>query len=78
MFVRGSGIGFAAGLAIGAAIGLTIGFLYAPRSGKETREQLKAKAAAMMGKCAEAFDKAKEAAAEASKTVVTKMGEAKK
>jgi len=39
----GSGIGgFAAGVLIGAAIAGVVAILYAPRSGKETRERLKA------------------------------------
>ena len=34
---------FLGGLIAGAAIGAALGILYAPRSGKETRDQLKAK-----------------------------------
>ena len=32
---------FLTGLILGAVVGLAIGFLYAPQSGKETRELLK-------------------------------------
>jgi gas vesicle protein len=42
---RDSGSGFATGFTLGIAIGLAIGFLFTPRSGKETRELLKNKAA---------------------------------
>jgi gas vesicle protein len=38
-----SGNSFLAGLLTGAAIGGIIALLYAPKSGKETREQLRAK-----------------------------------
>ncbi|MBM3120366.1 MAG: YtxH domain-containing protein [Chloroflexi bacterium] len=42
---RDSGSGFAIGFTLGIAIGLALGFLFTPRSGKETRELLKDKAA---------------------------------
>jgi gas vesicle protein len=35
-----SGPGFGAGIIMGMAIGAIIGFLFAPRSGKETREMV--------------------------------------
>ncbi len=43
---NGSGMagGLLLGMAIGAMTGLAIGFLYAPRSGQETREMIKTKA----------------------------------
>jgi gas vesicle protein len=40
-----SGSRFGIGLILGLAIGAALGFLFAPRSGKETRELLKDKAA---------------------------------
>ncbi len=42
---------------IGATIGLALGILYAPRSGKETREMLKRKMEEMREKCAKSSGK---------------------
>jgi len=39
-----SGSRFGIGLILGLAVGAALGFLFAPRSGKETRELLKGKA----------------------------------
>ncbi|HEX7364472.1 MAG TPA: YtxH domain-containing protein [Dehalococcoidia bacterium] len=39
-----SGAGFGVGLIVGMAVGAIIGFLFAPRSGKETRDTMKDKA----------------------------------
>ena len=41
---RDSMPGFAIGFTVGIAVGLALGFLFAPRSGKETRELVKDKA----------------------------------
>ncbi len=46
---RNSAPGFAIGFALGAVIGLAVAFLLAPRPGKETRELVKDKAAAIPG-----------------------------
>jgi len=46
---RNSAPGFAIGFALGAVVGLTVAFLLAPRPGKETRELVKDKAAAIPG-----------------------------
>ena len=51
--------GLAIGLAVGAVIGLAIGFLYAPKSGKETRELIKEKALEVKEKAASAVSKIK-------------------
>ena len=40
-----SGSNFAIGFTVGLALGVALGFLFTPRSGKETRELLKDKAA---------------------------------
>lgn len=42
---KNSGPGFGIGLILGIAVGAALGFLLAPRSGKETREMVKDKAA---------------------------------
>jgi gas vesicle protein len=42
---KNSGPGFGIGLILGIALGAAIGFLFAPRSGKETRGMVKDKAA---------------------------------
>ncbi len=39
-----SGAGFGVGLIVGMAVGAIIGFLFAPRSGKETRDMVRDKA----------------------------------
>ena len=39
-----SGSRFGIGIILGLAVGAALGFLFAPRSGKETRERLKDKA----------------------------------
>ena len=44
---------YASGLFAGVAIGVIVGFLYAPRSGKETREQIKEGPEYMIGKARE-------------------------
>ena len=44
MIKKDSEIGFAAGFAVGLAIGLGIAFVFAPQSGKQTRDLIKEKA----------------------------------
>jgi gas vesicle protein len=55
-----SGIGV--GIIIGAALGLAVGLLYAPKSGKETRELIKEKALEAKEKAAAAVSKIKKPA----------------
>ncbi len=44
---KDSGAGFFTGLLVGALIGVVVGFLYAPKSGSETRRLVKEKAASL-------------------------------
>ena len=50
MVEKESAAGFGLGLLAGAIVGLAIGFLYAPRSGQETRAMLREKAENARGK----------------------------
>jgi gas vesicle protein len=51
--------GYIAAFAIGALIGTGVALLYAPRSGKETRELLAKKGRELKGKASDALDDAK-------------------
>jgi gas vesicle protein len=52
--------GYLAAFAIGALIGTGVALLYAPRSGKETRELLAKKGRELKGKASDALDDAKD------------------
>lgn len=52
--------GFGTGLLVGVILGAVVGFLFAPRSGHETREQVKDKAADLFGKAKEKASEVKE------------------
>ncbi|MDD5127158.1 MAG: YtxH domain-containing protein [Dehalococcoidales bacterium] len=71
---RESGMGFFIGLLTGAVIGAALGFLYAPRTGKETRELVKERAGEVREKVSEMAEKSREAAVEARKRVEEKLG----
>lgn len=60
---------FLTGLILGAVVGLAIGFLYAPKSGKETRELLKEKAVVVKERATEIAKKVKQTADETIKKV---------
>ena len=60
---------FLSGLILGAVVGLAIGFLYAPQSGKETRELLSEKTAVARQKAAEVAKKVKQTAEQTLKKV---------
>jgi gas vesicle protein len=60
---------FLTGLLVGAVLGVAIGFLYAPQSGKETRELLKEKAEVAKQKEVEVSKKVRQTAEEAIKKV---------
>ena len=62
---------FLTGLILGAIVGLAIGFLYAPQTGKETRELLKEKATVAKQKATEVAKKVKQTADETIKKVQT-------
>ena len=70
---KDSGSSFAIGFLIGAIAGVAIGFLYAPKTGKETRAMLREKADEIKEKADEVTVKAKEAALEAGKRVKDKF-----
>jgi gas vesicle protein len=70
------GSGFAIGLLVGAALGLAIGFLFAPRSGEETRRILKEKAETARERAAEITRKVRETAGETVKKAQAKIQEA--
>ena len=53
---------FLIGLALGAAAGMAIGFLYAPQSGRETREMIREKAAEARERAKEIVEEAEEKA----------------
>jgi gas vesicle protein len=52
--------GYLAAFAIGALVGTAAALLYAPRSGKETRELLAKKGRELKGKASDALDDAKD------------------
>ena len=64
---------FALGFLLGAVAGVAIGFLYAPKSGRETRAMLKEKAGEIKEKAEERVEKVKEAAVNAKKKVGEKL-----
>jgi len=73
---REGGAGFGIGLLVGAAIGVAIGFLFAPRSGSETRQLIKEKAEVARGKATDVARKAREAAGETVRRARAKIEEA--
>ena len=58
------------GLFIGGLIGVVLGILYAPKSGKETREDIAQKADELLGKAKEEYEKAVEKSKTAYETAV--------
>jgi gas vesicle protein len=66
---------FITGLLAGAAIGGVIALLYAPKSGKETREDLKLKLADLEKEFENLKDKAAEKSAEVRKGLADKLAE---
>ena len=64
---------FLVGFIIGAIAGVAIGFLYAPKSGKETRALLKEKAKEVKGKASEITGRIKESALGAGRKAKEKL-----
>jgi gas vesicle protein len=64
---------FVAGLMIGGLIGAAIGILYAPKSGKETREELGRKADELMAKAKEEYELAVEKSRKAYESTVQRL-----
>jgi gas vesicle protein len=58
------------GLFIGGLIGVVLGILYAPKSGKETREEIACKADELLGRAKEEYEKAVEKSKTAYETAV--------
>ncbi len=56
---EGMGRGLMMGIVIGALAGLAVGFLYAPRSGRETREMIKDRADEVKKKAADVIQTVK-------------------
>ncbi|MFH1031600.1 MAG: YtxH domain-containing protein [Chloroflexota bacterium] len=72
MTTSDSATGFGLGLLAGAIIGVAIGFLYAPKSGRETRAMLKERAEDIRDQAEDVMEKAKEKVAQ----VKGKLGKA--
>jgi gas vesicle protein len=74
---RTSIVPLAIGVVVGAAIGAALGILYAPKSGKETRAQIKDKASEVIektkDKASEIIEKAKDKASDIRHTVACKI-----
>jgi gas vesicle protein len=66
--------GFALGFFLGAVAGIAIGFLYAPKTGSETRAMLREKAEELREKAGEATEKAREMAVDVGKKVRERTG----
>jgi gas vesicle protein len=67
--------GFLKGLIIGGLIGAVLGILYAPKSGKEMREELAGKTDEFLSKAKEEYEKAVEKSRIISETAVKQLEE---
>lgn len=61
------------GLFIGGLIGAAIGILFAPKSGKETRQEIADKADELLAKAKEEYEKAAEKSKAAYEAAVTRL-----
>ncbi|OIP91636.1 MAG: hypothetical protein COS57_04315 [Syntrophobacterales bacterium CG03_land_8_20_14_0_80_58_14] len=66
---------FIAGLVVGGLIGAVIGILYAPKSGKETREEIGQKADELLSKAKEEYGHAVEKSRKAYEATVERLKE---
>ncbi|HOG18099.1 MAG TPA: YtxH domain-containing protein [Syntrophales bacterium] len=67
---------FMKGLLIGGLIGVAVGVLYAPKSGKETREDITRKTEELMDKAKEEYERAVQASKRAYEAAREKVEEA--
>ncbi|NPV03435.1 MAG: YtxH domain-containing protein [Syntrophaceae bacterium] len=63
------------GLLIGSLIGIVVGMLYAPKSGRETRDELSEKAKDIAGKLKDEYDVALEKSKTAYENLLKKLKE---
>ncbi|OPY05154.1 MAG: YtxH-like protein [Syntrophaceae bacterium PtaB.Bin038] len=63
------------GLLIGGLVGVVVGLLYAPKSGRETRDELSDKAKDIAGKLKEEYDVAFEKSKSAYENLLKKLKE---
>jgi len=68
-------VGFLKGLLIGGLIGVVAGILFAPKSGKETREQIAKKSDELITKAKEEFEHSLEKGKKAYETMVGGISE---
>lgn len=73
MSEKEGGSSFLIGFIIGTVTGMAVGFLYAPKSGKETRALLKEKVGDVREKASEMTGKAREIASETGRRVRGKL-----
>ncbi len=64
---------FLKGLFIGGLVGAVIGILYAPKSGKETREEIGKKAEELLAKAKEEYEQALEKSRKTYETAVSRL-----
>ena len=64
---------FIAGIVVGGFVGAIIGILYAPKSGKETREEIGRKTDELLSKAKEEYDNAIEKSRKAYEAAVDKL-----
>ena len=69
------GVDFVKGLFIGGLIGAVLGILYAPKSGKETREDIARKTEDLLVKAREEYDQALEKSKRAYEAAVKRLKE---
>ncbi|MDO9586030.1 MAG: YtxH domain-containing protein [Syntrophales bacterium] len=66
---------FIKGLLIGGVAGIILGILYAPKSGKETREELGRKSEELLAKAKEDYERALEKSKKTYESAIKRLGE---